>query len=117
MFVLIEDRVINADTIATIDLANVEDLRLTVRRKDGETHLVYGIQTIDILMALKPSALESRRLKWPRFAWTIHNLVGHPLMQLLAYFKKYKLAMKVHDATIPRPRGRKTNVRRAEARG
>lgn len=116
MFVLIEDRVVNADDIKSIDLANIEDLRITVHRKNGETHLVYGIQTIDILMALKPSALESKRLKWHRFAWTMHNLVGHPLMQLAAFFRKYKLAMKIHDATIPRPIGRKTNVKR-EARG
>lgn len=54
-------------------------------------------------MVVKPSALEGQRLKWPKRAWMIHNLIGHPGMQLLALLGYYDLAMRLHEITIPRP--------------
>jgi hypothetical protein len=105
-FVLIGEHVINTDLIERIDFSNIEDLRLTVYFKNSKPTVVIGIQTIDILMAIKPSAFESRRMRWYRHVWMFHNLVGHPLMQMLAFLKQYKLAMRVHDLTIPRPLGR-----------
>lgn len=121
MFVLVEDRLIHLDFIRSIDFSKIEELKLIIHLKDGTTQITNnGLQTIDILMALKPSALESKRLQWPRFAWAIHNLIGHPLMQVLAFFKQYDLAMRVHDITIPRPLGRKNHgstVRRSSAQG
>ena len=107
MFILIGENVINIDSISRIDFANIEDLRIRVYFKHSQPLEVVGIQVIDILMTVKPSAFESRRLRWYRHAWSFHNLVGHPLMQLLAFFKYYKMAIKVHDATVPRPLGRR----------
>lgn len=36
-----------------------------------------------------------------RFQWTPHNLLAHPLMEILHQLGFYELSDKVHDATIP----------------
>ena len=94
---------IRADTVRRIDLAGIDKLRIIIGHDGGEA-VVEGPQAIDALMALKPSALEGRRLRWARNAWAVHNLVGHPLMQLCAFLRLHRLAIRVHDATVPRPR-------------
>lgn len=33
--------------------------------------------------------------------WAVHNLVGHPLMQIFSWLGMKDLAAKVHDATVP----------------
>ena len=37
-----------------------------------------------------------------RFKFTIHNLFGHPIMELLNIFGFHKAAMWVHDSTLPK---------------
>ena len=108
-YVLVDEGlVVDTDRIREVDLSAVEDLRVVIALEDPwEAYTVEGIQVIDLLMALRPSALEGKQLRWARHAWALHNLVGHPLMQLLAFFRRYKLAMWVHDVTVPRPRGRR----------
>lgn len=110
MFLLLGDQLVNASDIDRIDFSRIDELTILVHLKDHPVIVVLGIQAIDLLMAIKPSALESRRLRWYRHAWAAHNLIGHPLMQLLAFFKQYKLAMRVHDLTVPRPIGRKLHA-------
>lgn len=107
MFVLVNNQMINTASISKIDLSNLEDLKLIIRTMDGSNIEVGGLQVIDILMILRPSALESHRLRWFKAAWAVHNLIGHPVMQILALFGQYKLAMIVHDITVPRPIGRR----------
>lgn len=111
MFVRINNKLVNTDQILEVDTTNLEDLMLIVEVRDHGQGLrrerVVGIQALELLMTIRPSVLESRRLRWPKFAWAIHNLVGHPLMQFLAFFRQYELAMRVHDATVPKPLGRK----------
>ena len=36
-------------------------------------------------------------------SWAVHNLVGHPMMQILTWLGKPELGVRVHDVTIPRP--------------
>jgi hypothetical protein len=105
-FLLANNLVIRADTIHHIDISQIEKLKIVLHYSGGQ-HVVIGIQAIEILMALKPSALENKRLKWAKRAWTLHNMVGHPVMQLLSFFRMYEYAMMVHDKTVPRPIGRK----------
>jgi hypothetical protein len=108
MFVQIGSHsVVHTDEINWIDIRKIEDLVIVVHHSDHQQAIISGIQAIDLLMTIKPSVLESRRLRWYRHAWAIHNLVGHPLMQVLAFLKQYKLAMRVHDMTVPRPLGRR----------
>ncbi len=105
-FVLSNGWVINPDSIINIDVSGIEDLVIVVTHISGELE-VTGIQAIELLMAMRPAVFEGKRLRWKRHAWALHNLVGHPLMQVLAFCHQYKLAMWVHDITVPRPLGRK----------
>ena len=99
--------VISRINVLAIDTTDLEDLRIVLTTLSHGDVEVHGIQAIEAVMLLKPSALESRRLRWVKRAWSIHNIIGHPLMQILAWFRMYKAAMAVHDFTVPKPRGRK----------
>jgi hypothetical protein len=101
-FLLAGPRLIRFGMIRWVDFSEIERLKIVVHH-DGGADTVAGIQAIEALMLLKPSALESRRLRWKKGAWMLHNLVGHPLMQVLALFRRYRWAMKIHDVTVPRP--------------
>lgn len=105
-FVLVGNRLVNTSSIKFIDLANIENLDIAVHY---DTYIVSlsGIQAIDLLMALKPSSLEGRKLRWAKRAWMFHNLVAHPAMQLLALCKLPKFGIWLHDVTVPKPRGKK----------
>ena len=71
---------------------------------DGVAHKAEGNDAIEAIMALKPSTLEGRRLKWNKNAWVVHNLIGHPVMQMLAFLGLKRHAIWFHDVTTPRPR-------------
>jgi len=36
-----------------------------------------------------------------RFRWTLHNLVAHPLSEILFQFGLEDLSNRIHDATVP----------------
>lgn len=95
------------DNIAIADFSDIENLRVHVTLKTGERVLVEDIDAMELGMLIKPSVLESRRLLWPRWTWVLHNVVGHPTLQILALLKLYKWAFWVHDATVPRPLSKK----------
>jgi len=92
--------------IDTVDYSRIEELRLVVHC-GKVSHLIEGVDAIDAAMLLKPSCFEGKRLRWARNRWAVHNLVGHPLMQVLALLGLPKAALWVHDATVPRPEGRR----------
>lgn len=102
-FILAGDALIAEDAVREVDLSALERLRVVIRH-DGGTAVAEGIQAIEALMHLKPSAMEGRRLRWARHAWAFHNLVGHPVMQMLAFVGLRRWAIAVHDGTVPRPR-------------
>lgn len=68
------------------------------------TETVHDFAALELVWTLKPSALEGKRFRWYKHAWAFHNLIAHPVMQLLAWCGLYTQAMWVHDATTPRPR-------------
>jgi len=37
--------------------------------------------------------------------WPVHNLIGHPLMQICFWLGLPKLAKAVHDGTLPQEQG------------
>lgn len=37
-----------------------------------------------------------------RFSWTLHNVVAHPLMELLNQLGFERLGNRVHDRTVPK---------------
>lgn len=92
------------DRIDRVDYSRIEELVLVVEHEGARTS-IEGIDAIEAAMVLNPACLEGRRLRWARRAWLVHNLVGHPVMQILALLGKPKLGLLVHDATVPQPRG------------
>jgi hypothetical protein len=102
-------RVVAVDQIHALDCARLEALEVTVHHAAG-VDVATGPDAIDAVMALRPSALEGRRLRFARHAWAVHNLVGHPLLQILAWIGAPRLGLWVHDATVPRPRGARAHL-------
>jgi len=97
---------IAVDRIEWANYDRIEELILIVGFQD-QTIQITGIDALESAMALRPSILESKRLDWPKFMWAVHNLIGHPVMQILALFKFYDAAFWVHDVTVPKPSGAK----------
>jgi hypothetical protein len=102
-FIRAGTRVINVDAVTSVDCSRVEALEVTVHHRDGVEE-VTGADAIDVVMALRPSVLEGKRLRWVRNAWAVHNLVGHPLLQIFVWVGQRRLGLAIHDATVPRPR-------------
>jgi hypothetical protein len=94
---------IAVDHVARIKLDG--DRAILVER-DGREHVLEGFDAVEAALQLAPSLLEGRRLRWPRHAWAVHNLVAHPLMQLAAWLGAPRLGLALHDATVPRPTSR-----------
>lgn len=86
------------------DYSRIEELVLLVEH-DGVRTVIEGIDALEAAIVLNPACLEGKRLRWPRNAWLVHNLVGHPVMQVLALLGMRRLGLWVHDVTVPRPLG------------
>lgn len=93
--------------VVQADFSRIEQLQVSVSLTNGSQLTLTDIDALEFAMRVKPSVLESRRLRWPKFAWAVHNLIGHPVMQLLAFVGAYRWAFRVHDDTVPRPLGAK----------
>jgi hypothetical protein len=106
-FIKINDTLYNVDDILFVDASLVEDLILTVYPKDRMPVEASGLEAIDIIMTLKPSLFEGKRLRFPKRMWIVHNLIAHPLMQLLALVGFRKQALWLHEVTVPRPLGKR----------
>ena len=93
-------------SIQSIDTTHLVDLgQITVVHSQGVFILDEG-DAVELLMLVKPSSLEGVRLKWLRGAWAKHNLLGHPVMQLVSWLGYPKLGIAFHENTIPRPQVR-----------
>lgn len=92
------------DRIERADYSRIEDLVLVVEH-DGVSTTIEGIDALESALVLNPACLEGKRLRWARRAWLVHNLVGHPAMQILVLLGMRRLGLLVHDATVPMPRG------------
>lgn len=104
MFVHFNSRIVNTDTISSItydDLAQHGFVH--VHFKDRSMELVECPAAFNLIMELCPAALEGERAKYQRHAWAIHNLVGHPLMQIFSWLGYPQLGLKIHDRTVPNP--------------
>lgn len=94
---------IAADAIVRVDGAALGASGvLWVHDRDGQCYRLDGADAIEAVLLLKPSLTEGLRLKWQKRAWAVHNLIGHPGMQLLAWIGLPKLGLALHEATIPR---------------
>lgn len=95
---------VQASMIRSIDVSNLESQTISVTLIDDRIVEVTGFAAVELVWLVKPSAIEGLPyIKWNKNAWVIHNMIAHPLMQILAWFKLYKWAIKVHDVTVPKP--------------
>jgi hypothetical protein len=104
-FLTVNDRIINLASIDTIDCSMLETKgTVSVQLKNGVLLELRGAHAIDIVMRAAPGYVEGKRFKWVRHGWAVHNLIGHPLLQVLAWVGLLKIGLLIHDLTIPRPR-------------
>jgi hypothetical protein len=103
-FVKAGNEVIRIADIERLDLSRLEQGIVSVTCQD-RTLEASDFDAFEILMLLHPSSIEGRRLKWAKNAWAFHNLVAHPLMQVMVWLGFKKQAIRLHDATVPRPIG------------
>ena len=101
-FLKTDDAIIARDDISSIDTSRIEELFVQVTTRQGLTFTATNLNALELVLQTRPSALEGKRLKAAKFSWAIHNLVAHPIMQILAFLKCYKLAFWVHDVTVPK---------------
>jgi hypothetical protein len=65
---------------------------------------LQGQAAVDLAFRLDPNVLEGNpEFKFPKRAWAFHNLIAHPLMQILSFLGFVKLGLRIHDSTIPKP--------------
>lgn len=95
---------IRYELVREVRIPNIEVEEAIIVTHDGEQHVANGFDAIEAVMLFKPSALEGRRLRWKAGAWALHNIFGHPAMQVLAWLGLKRWAIRLHDATTPRPR-------------
>lgn len=104
MFVHYNDRVVNTDKIDHIDAYGLVQFgSVYVYYRDGGMESVNGPEAFNLVIRLCPPALEGKRAKYVRHAWAIHNLIGHPLMQIFSWLGFPRLGIKIHDITTPLP--------------
>lgn len=93
--------------IEKIDCRDIEKMIVYVYIVTGNIITVEGLDAINIVMDANPAMIEGKRFKFKKGMWIIHNMIAHPVMQILALLRCYKIAMWVHDVTIPKPIDRK----------
>lgn len=103
-FIRTKTTLVAVDHIVSADYSNIEALQMSIVDLNGDKHTLVGIHALEAAMTLNPGCVEGKRLKWARHVWAVHNLIGHPVMQVLAWMRCYKLAMRVHDGTVPKPK-------------
>ena len=110
-FLVAENHIIPISEIMRANISDVEkgSVQLFVRGYENSasyTVTARGFDAIEAVMLLKAGVIEGRRgmLRWERGAWAFHNVVAHPVMQLLAWIGYRKAAVRFHDSTVPVPR-------------
>jgi len=91
--------------VEEVGLEEVEADVVRIRWGGGQIAYARGFDAVEAVMLTRASALEGRRLRWRKGAWALHNVLAHPLMQILAWLGFTRLAIRLHDATTPTPRG------------
>lgn len=89
--------------VESLDISKLESDQIVRVKLNGSPAWIVssGFDAIEILMAIKPSAAEGTRLRFKKHAWAFHNLVGHPVMQMLAWAGFKKAAIRFHDWSAP----------------
>ena len=97
------------ECLTKIDCTDIENLRIDAHLITGDIIRIEGLEAIELAMSANPSIIEGKRFSFSKGAWIVHNLIGHPLMQLFALCRLYRFAIWIHDKTIPKPKGKYQN--------
>jgi hypothetical protein len=104
MFVHFNKQIVNTSIIECVTCDDfVNHNTIHVHYFNGDIETVEGAEALNVIMRLCPAVLEGMRAKHIKHSWAIHNLIAHPLMQILTWLHLTKLALWVHDVTIPKP--------------
>ena len=104
MFIQVGNLLVPEAKIRRVDCSRLMSDMVAVVETVEDDLEVHGMEAVDLVMRLHPAYFEGRPFRWVRHAWVLHNLVGHPGMQLLAWLGQTRLGLQLHDRTIPRPR-------------
>lgn len=103
-FIKVGDLIIPIASVKSVDMAEIEQGIVAITYgDDNKSAIAKDFDAFEAVMLLQPAALEGRRLRWAKNAWAFHNLVAHPLMQLLVWLGFKKRAIWLHDVTVPKP--------------
>jgi hypothetical protein len=104
MFCHFNKKIVNTSTIKAVTCDGFAKMGYVyVHFFDKTSECVKGTEAINLIMLLDPTVLEGLQAKHMRHSWAIHNLIGHPLMQIFTWFHLTKLALWIHSATTPKP--------------
>jgi hypothetical protein len=101
-FLKLTDHLIRLSDIQSVDIQQIGHGEIFVTLRDGTRLQAHDFEAFELILYLKPSAIEGKRLKHLKHAWAIHNLIGHPLMQIFAWCGLHKWAILIHDKTTPK---------------
>jgi hypothetical protein len=51
---------------------------------------------------MNDAVVERDQAKYSKYAWAFHNLIAHPLMEILHWVGLSSLGDRIHSATAPR---------------
>jgi hypothetical protein len=111
MFVHFNSKIVNTDTINCITCDDFVEHNIVyvhynsayLQHPEDDMEKVKGAEAINLIMLLCPAVLEGMRAKHVKHSWAVHNLIGHPLMQIFTWLHLTKLALWIHDSTVPEP--------------
>ncbi len=106
MWIQTDTSLLSEFDIKTVDLSTIQDQRVTITTFDDEEHVLTGFRAIEAVFMIKPGAFEGNPyLKWKKNAWAYHNLIVHPIMQIMVWLGMKKNAILFHDRQSPKPIG------------
>lgn len=105
-FIKAGDVIIPISAVERVDMSRIEQTgEVDIVHSGGQVMTAHDFDAFEAVMLLHPAALEGRRLRWVKNAWAFHNLVAHPLMQMMVWLGFKRAAIRLHDVTVPRPLG------------
>lgn len=99
MFVSYNKKIVNSNIIAHISYDKGVAKVFYINKQKSET--VTGEEATNLINVLYPELLHDSDIEPNGPAWILHNIIGHPVMQILTLLRLPKLANKIHDLTIP----------------
>lgn len=107
-FLLVGKKVVPLSTVRWVDFSQLATNGSIHVRLDNPgcpdvsgTFELQGTEAVEALLVIHPIALEAAGARWMKRSWTLHNLFGHPVLEVLARLGFPKLGLRVHDATMP----------------